>query len=221
MPPCAEEFATRRPNLEAGAAGRRNELSARRQGDAFEIFEVELDRVEGADALYGGQGDDRLAGGTGDDALHGGYGNDTLSGGEGEDVLFGGDGNDLLFGGEDSNTPSTDFLNGGTGDDTILAQGGDVANGGQGADQIILDTEGDDEEVTVMGFQPGEDKLLITWDASDDPDIQIQQDEENTNLTRVVIDGQEVAHLYGADGMTSDDIRLITEAQLAQYGQML
>ncbi|WP_254055820.1 calcium-binding protein [Ruegeria sp. EL01] len=181
--------------------------------------EDELDGGDGADALYGGQGSDSLVGGAGDDALHGGFGDDILAGGAGADVVFGGDGNDVLYGDDADGAPQVDFLNGGAGDDTILAQSGDVATGGAGNDNIILDTDEDDEEVTVMGFQPGQDKLLITWEDPIDPDIEIETDSENANLTRVMINGQEVAHLYGAEGITSTDIQLISEAELTQYGQ--
>ena len=85
----------------------------------------------------------------------------------------------------------------------------------QGADDIIADTE--NSEVTVMGFQPGEDRLLITWEDQDPPEIDIEQDPENENLTRVSLNGHEVAHLFGADGLTVDDIHLLTEAELAEY----
>ena len=115
--------------------------------------------------------------------------------------------------------PKRTFLNGGAGDDTIVAGGGDVVTGGQGADDIVLSPG--DEDVTVMGFQPGEDKLLVTWEDEANPEIEVEPDAENANLTRVMINGQEVAQVYGADGMTVADIQLITEAQLAQYGQMV
>ncbi|MCX8955361.1 calcium-binding protein, partial [Ruegeria sp. NA] len=143
---------------------------------------------------------------------------DVLNGGEGEDTVFGGDGDDFVFGIEEG-AAERDFLNGGAGDDTILAGGKDVVTGGDGADDIVLNPG--DDQVTVMGFQPGEDKLLVTWEDETDPAIEVEADAENANLTRVFIDGQEVAQVYGAEGMTAADIQLITEAQLAQYGQMV
>ena len=60
---------------------------------------------------------------------------------------------------------------------------------GQGADDIVLSPG--DEDVTVMGFQPGEDKLLVTWEDEADPEIEVEPDAENANLTRVMINGQE------------------------------
>ena len=165
----------------------------------------QLDGGEGADTLYGGMGDDHLSGGTGNDALQGGYGDDVLSGGAGKDALFGGDGNDTLFGADDDGHNAVDFLNGGAGDDTLVAGGGDVVTGGEGADEFVLGTR--DDEVTVMDFQPGQDKLLITWEDQESPEVTIETDAENENLTRVSVDGHEVAHLFGAEGITADDVQ--------------
>ncbi|MES0862263.1 calcium-binding protein [Ruegeria sp. SCPT10] len=191
------------------------------QGDdllAGHFGDDDLDGGAGDDTLYGGHGDDSLAGDKGDDALHGGYGDDRLTGGAGQDTLFGGDGDDLLLGRDDGGFDQTDFLNGGDGEDTIVAHTSDVANGGNGADDIVLSSEA--EDVTIMGFEPGEDKLFITWEDQTNPDIQIEQNEDTPNLTRIVVDGEEVAQVFGAKGISLDDIQLITEAELAQYGSM-
>lgn len=171
---------------------------------------------DGDDTLFGGQDDDTLSGDEGDDALLGGYGDDTLQGGAGTDTLFGGDGDDTLTGDDAENEPATDFLNGGAGNDTILAGSGDIVTGGDGADEVVLDLDAEDDAVTVMDFQPGQDKLLISWEGQEDPDIQIEADTENEDLTHVLVDGQDVAQLLGAEGLTADDIQLITQAELAQ-----
>lgn len=179
--------------------------------------------TEEADVLTGQDGDDQINGYGADDAIDGGAGNDvllagdgadTVSGGAGEDVLFGGDGDDILTGEEEDD--AVDFLNGGAGEDTILADSGDIVTGGDGADEIIVTPEAEDEAVTVMDFQPGQDKLFVSWDGAEDPDIQIETDAENENLTHVLIDGQDVAQLLGAEGLTADDIQLISEIDLAQ-----
>ncbi|MCA0929516.1 calcium-binding protein [Ruegeria profundi] len=176
------------------------------------------DQMEGGagdDTLYGGQDDDTLLGGDGGDALHGGFGDDILDGGAGEDVLFGGDGNDVLTGEDPDGEHAPDFLNGGAGEDTFLADSGDIVTGGDGADDIILDPDTEDEAVTVMDFQPGQDKLFVSWDGQDDPEIQIETDAENENLVHVLVEGQGVAQLLGAEGLTADDIQLISGAELA------
>ncbi len=176
----------------------------------------EMHGGQGDDTLIGGQGDDILTGGEGDDVLQGGYGNDTLSGGAGEDVVFGGDGDDLISGDDGDAEQSADFLNGGAGEDTILAESGDIVTGGQDADTFVLSPEDDDDQVTVMDFQPGQDKLLISWNDAEEPNIRLETDAEDENLIRVMVNGQDVAHLLGAEGITADDIQFMTEAELEQ-----
>ncbi|WP_282119563.1 calcium-binding protein [Ruegeria atlantica] len=179
-----------------------------------------LDGGDGDDDLYGGQDNDTLTGGAGADALHGGYGDDELAGGAGEDVLFGGDGDDVLTGEDGENEDSVDFLNGGAGDDIIAAHSGDIVTGGEGADSIHLNPEDDDDAVKVMDFEPGQDKLLISWEGEEDPEINIETDTENENLTRVMVDGQDVAQLLGAKGLTLDDIQLINGQELSQLNAL-
>lgn len=169
----------------------------------------------GNDGLYGGQGADDLVGDEGDDALQGGQGDDSLSGGAGADSLFGGDGDDTLTGQDDGDEPTTDFLNGGAGDDTILAGDGDVVTGGQGADQITVDGATSQESVSIMDFAPGEDKLLISWDSPDEPEITIEPDTDNVDLTRVLVNGHEIAQLFGAEGFGPEDIELTSTVGLA------
>ncbi len=178
--------------------------------------EDQLDGGEGDDKLFGGQDNDTLTGGEGDDALQGGFGDDMLDGGAGEDTLFGGDGDDVLTGEDGEGEQAADFLNGGDGEDTILAESTDIVTGGDGDDQIILTPESGVEPVTVMDFQPGQDKLFISWEGQEDPEIRLETDANDENLTHVLIDGQNVAQLLGAEGLTAEDIQLINEADLAQ-----
>lgn len=177
----------------------------------------QLDGGDGADRLYGGQGQDLLSGGAGDDALHGGYGDDWLSGGAGQDVMFGGYGNDVLSGDDGDGQSAADFLNGGAGNDTILADGGDIVTGGDGQDEIILNPALDDQTVSVMDFQPGQDRLLISWEGPENPDIHLQQDTENESLTNVLINGQNVAQLLGAGDITLADIELVSGDELTRF----
>ena len=179
-----------------------------------------LDGGTGDDDLNGGQGDDDLNGGEGKDSLQGGKGNDTLAGGAGADSLFGGDGNDTLTGQDDGPEPSIDFLNGGAGDDTILAGEGDVVTAGQGADRIIVDGSASQQEVSITDFAPGQDKLLISWDNPEDPEITIEPDGDNPDLTRVLVNGHEIAHLFGADGLTPEDIQLASTLGLPPAGPL-
>ncbi|MBI5616868.1 MAG: right-handed parallel beta-helix repeat-containing protein, partial [Gammaproteobacteria bacterium] len=101
----------------------------------------------GKDHLLGGSGDDALYGGDGADTLEGGFGNDLLVAGSGVgDMLLGGAGNDVIFGSPDGADADPnfsdavrfgDYIDGGSGDDTIYAQGGaDDVHGGAGNDWI-------------------------------------------------------------------------------------
>ncbi|WP_109313588.1 calcium-binding protein [Ruegeria sp. AU67] len=179
-----------------------------------------LDGGDGDDALYGGQDNDTLTGGAGEDALHVGYGDDELAGDAGEDVLFGGDGDDVLTGEDGENEDSVDFLNGGACDDAIVAHSGDIVTGGEGADSIHLNPEQVDDAVKDMDFEPGQDKLLISWEGGEDPEINIETDTENENLTRVMVDGQDAAQLLGAKGLTLDYIQLINGQELSQLNAL-
>ncbi len=118
---------------------------------------------DGADYAWAGDGNDTALGGAGVDVLVGDLpgsaetGNDSLVGGLGEDVLLGGAGNDTLVGGADTTAASdagardwliggagNDLAFGGAGDDVIWEQldgaegGNDTAQGGDGADLILL-----------------------------------------------------------------------------------
>ncbi len=98
---------------------------------------------EGDDSLTGSGGSDRLEGSSGDDVLDGGSGSDLSYGGEGSDVLRGGDGNDTLDEEDSSGILSIDVIDGGAGDDTIIADHRNVgsittATGGDGRDTYLL-----------------------------------------------------------------------------------
>lgn len=73
-------------------------------------------------------------------------GNDTIYGFVGNDIISGGDGNDILQGGQNTGTPQTgpgfDTLNGGLGNDVLTIEygDGDIANGDEGDDTIIVDS---------------------------------------------------------------------------------
>jgi len=97
--------------------------------------EIRIGRDDADDTINGLAGSDVLVGNGGNDTLDGGAGADMLLGGAGADVLDGGDGNDYLDGGDDTDA---DVLMGGADNDTIIVRTNDIANGGEGADIIIL-----------------------------------------------------------------------------------
>lgn len=111
---------------------------------------------EGDDIAYGGGGADVIIGGAGNDTLFGGDGNDSVTGGTGEDVLDGGQGSDTLDGGAGNDVINAaddttgraggatdpdigDSILGGTGSDTIFANGSDTVNGGEDGDGSDID----------------------------------------------------------------------------------
>jgi Ca2+-binding RTX toxin-like protein len=98
----------------------------------------------GSDEFFRGRGgDDSLTGNGGNDTLQGDDGNDTLRGGDGRDDLRGGNGNDLLdaSGGTVGSNGIGDFIEAGTGADTILGHAGLWA-AGEGIDISYGDVSG-------------------------------------------------------------------------------
>ena len=73
---------------------------------------------DGNDAIHAGEGNDTLYGGAGNDRLEGGLGNDTFYAGDGNDVMYGG-ANDDLFIFDDHSALGVNWLDAGTGDDTL------------------------------------------------------------------------------------------------------
>ncbi len=176
----------------------------------------------GDDNLIGGSGNDLLEGGTGNDTLMGGRDNDRLSGGLGVDELLGGAGNDLIngvvpdaTGMED--TDEGDFLNGGSGEDTLLIGRDDWANGGEDADLFVLGDWLDSEHsATIEDYTAGEDRIAVVYDpeAVSDPVIGVEPS-EGSDSAWITLNGQRIAEvLHGAD-LTPEDIALYTPAQLA------
>ena len=188
----------------------------------------------GGDRMEGGLGDDTLLGGAGDDALHGAESDDVLEGGAGADTLFGGWGDDTLSGLEprdggttpgDTETdparpgpeghPASDFLNGGSGADTILAGAGDVVTAGEAGDDIVLGgwiAEGAAAE--LMDYDPAEDQLMLVWDTKADPapEIEVTADPEIPGMSHIVVNGTELARVHGGAAVAPGDIRLVDYA---------
>ncbi len=172
---------------------------------------------EGDDTLKGGAGQDSLSGNAGDDALHGYLGNDTLDGGPGQDSLFGGTGNDLLTGLSDEANPGEDrdYLNGGHGDDTIIAGNSDNINGGRGADTFQLgDWLAADHQPKIEDFETGIDSLMILYDANDgaEPEVSVEDDQKQSGLHHVVLNGVRIAMVHSNGGLGIDDITLMPQS---------
>lgn len=173
----------------------------------------------GADVLHGGAGDDLLWGDEGDDALHGGLDADTLVGGLGQDTLFGGWGDDLLDGRE-LDAAEQDYLNGGSGDDYIVAGGLDIVTAGAGADSIFIgDWIEADQEALVTDFNGSEDRLIIVYDdvvaGDDEPEIRLLADALDPFLTHVEMNGALIAAVTSDLAVALDDLSIMAESDAA------
>lgn len=178
----------------------------------------------GDDSLVGGAGDDMLEGGAGEDTLHGGLGDDQLRGGLGHDVIFGGWGDDTISGLEldpdadgwvDMDT--MDYLNGGPGDDVIIAGAEDIVTTGEGADTVLLGPWIDaGQEAQILDFSPDEDRLMVVYDdeTGDAPKVDLIVDPENANLQHVMLNGVLIAAVNNSPGLNVGHITVIGHSQL-------
>lgn len=183
----------------------------------------------GMDTLIGGMGNDLLNGGEDDDQLSGGIGDDTLIGGQGEDVLFGDLGNDRIDGTEQPATDTTgpqqtdnkllderDYLNGGDGDDTLIAGASDVVTPGLGQDTIILDAANAGKTATsIIAFDSQHDSILITHDdkLQTPHDVRLRPHHSDPRMTEIVLDGAILATMNTVTGFKASDIVLVTGTQ--------
>jgi Ca2+-binding RTX toxin-like protein len=126
---------------------------------------------EGSNKFYGGAGNDSISA-SGSDSAWGGAGNDTLGAGwEGLNSvkLYGEAGNDWIRGGE-----ATDFLDGGSGNDTLFGSMDDTLRGGAGNDEIWYSSwykwtdQATQESHGVVSGGAGQDLLRFSV-ALDDP----------------------------------------------------
>lgn len=108
----------------------------------------------------------------------------SLEGTEGEDdTLTGGDGDDLLQG----DVGDADSLIGGAGDDTIVLESPNIAQGGEGADEFIVDDTvgvGPASGATIEDFDPASDRLVISQTMSES-NASLYMTEDGNGLTLV------------------------------------
>lgn len=189
------------------AGGGDDDTLAGQTGDDF------LAGEGGDDALVGGMGHDVLAGGSGNDGLQGGADNDVLAGGEGIDTLMGDGGDDHL---SDRDAPGVfvqDFLNGGAGDDTLVAGEADWLNGGAGADDFVISQWLDqaDKAVTIGDYDPGEDQLVVVYDATlhPDPHVIVEPADGDWGEVNIFLDGTHIASVMGDPDLSLADLRLL------------
>ena len=170
----------------------------------------------GANHLIGGEGDDTLIGGSGNDTLEGGWGDDLILAGHGQNVLMGGAGDDTLVGAFPDDTgqdrSGANYLNGGAGDDFLIAGQGDTVSGGEGADHFAL---GDwllgGAPVVIVDYSPDLDQIVLHYDPDrlTLPEVSVTFSADQPDLAAICLDGQIVAHIANASGLTADAIAIV------------
>jgi len=109
----------------------------------------------------------------------------------------------------------TDFLNGGAGDDRLVAGSGDYLTGGEGADRFQLGDwleEGDSARIT--DFDKAEDSIEVVYDPAIHPDPQLTLQTGAAGEVSVYLDGLPLAVVTGAKGLTLGDF-VLTPVQAA------
>jgi hypothetical protein len=137
------------------------------------------DYIEGGannDKIYGGDNDDTLLGGTGNDNLYGGAGNDHLNGQAGADNFWGGENDDVLIA---IDTVLSEYLDGGTGADTMWIDGQTLPMLWSFSDNVVGATSADVIQ-RVSSFANGADKTLDGDNIADPTDSGLKVRFNNT-----------------------------------------
>ncbi|MGB0798640.1 MAG: hypothetical protein ACPGRD_04925, partial [Planktomarina sp.] len=97
-----------------------------------------------------------------------------------------------------------DFLNGGKGDDTLMAYNNDIMNGGEGEDVFV--TEPKNESVPVIqDFIAGEDLIVvIAEDLPENSAVAVETDENGTSS--IFANDMLVAFAHGPIPPTQEDV---------------
>ncbi|MEO9682533.1 MAG: calcium-binding protein [Tateyamaria sp.] len=167
---------------------------------------------DGDDFLRGQSGADFILGDAGEDEINGDVGNDTISGadiidGEGlfnaslEATLQGRTLTDAeinSFNDLTADPMEADTLNGGFGDDAIIAGSNDVVDTGLGEDVVNVGEWVDpDAPVEITGFTPAEDTIIYSYTGPIEPNVNFGEDENG--LATLDVDGETVATFPGND----------------------
>lgn len=200
---------------------------------------------DGRDSLSGFGGDDILVGGDQADRLEGGRDDDVLIGEEGHDTMSGGSGTDVIVGYTldegvapeelyqvsteealqqatadmyDPDSSGGDLMVGGYGDDLLLMGGEDTAFGGNG-DDIFAVRDDIDGIAVINDFAPGEDTIVVSYEAASLPSITISDD--GSGNAQISIDGTVVSTIIGMAGqITPSDISVFDRSYGSNTGIM-
>ncbi|MEM8656282.1 MAG: hypothetical protein AAGF36_16240 [Pseudomonadota bacterium] len=177
---------------------------------------------DGGDLVLGEQGDDFLRGGANDDFVNGGLGEDTLFGDAGNDALDGTDVIDIAGIFEASRQAAADeeeldeddlaafidpsremgeadTLNGGVGDDILIAGSNDVVSTGTGSDEVSIgDWVIPGEPVEIVDFDVEEDTIVYNFvEGTTPPNVTFGETDDG--LSVVLADEEIIAALQGVD----------------------
>lgn len=167
------------------------------------------------DDLYGAHDLGALDGGSGNHAIIGGAGRDRIEDHGGAVFIDGEHGNDLILSPDASDPERPDTLLGGTGDDAIHAGAGDLIEGGDGADLIVLRSDaGGAADIAYAG----EDTIAISLaeDYAGAEEYVLVQDGDDV---RLVLDGEDVAILRDTLVRDVGTITLDARARRPDRGQ--
>ncbi|MEL7163894.1 MAG: hypothetical protein AAGL96_00360 [Pseudomonadota bacterium] len=186
------------------------------------------------DRVFGQDGFDIVIGGSGDDFMRGGAEDDILWADSGEDTLFGDTGDDILFGADifdsaaifdevaetgflpisldtfidlSNESGEADTINGGVGDDDIVAGSNDIVSTGSGADVVdIGDWVIPDEPAVITDFDPAEDIIIYNYTGTTAPNVFFSEDDSGDATVSIAVSSQENAVLATLSGTDIFDL---------------
>ena len=184
--------------------------------------------------IHGGEGNDSIFAGTGNGYLnnwknyHGG--SDVLNGGAGDDYIVaeGGEFNDYNDGSspiEVRRTLHVDTLDGGEGNDTLIAMNGGTLTGGEGADVFVINQNmryvdddayfGDNldpDPIIITDYNPNEDVIVVGYlgdhagfGGPENAQVTVEAREDGQG-SDILISGTVVATVIGSETLTFADL---------------
>ena len=166
----------------------------------------------GGDFVFGEDGNDFLRGGRNSDTIFGGAGSDTLCGDVGNDVIVGADviqtqdligtllsgplpedANVIDFNDLDADTGELDILDGGFGNDTIIAGSNDLVITGPDADEDVVNVGqwvDPNKPVIITQFDAAKDVMVYTFEGTETPVLEFG---ETNGQAALLVDGKATA----------------------------
>ncbi|WP_141399408.1 hypothetical protein [Rhodobacter maris] len=111
----------------------------------------------------------------------------------------------------------TDYLNGGAGADKLMTGSGDWTSGGEEDDLFVLgDWIDPAAPATIADYDQSLDQIVVVYDpeSATAPELTLEPSETEGNLW-ITLNGVRLAEVIDAGALTTDDVLLITPAELA------